>query len=102
MTHIKNVAHEALGAHQRGSRCCLQCERFDFSRSNNVFPYALSSLAAELDVSYWSGDEFHPLLKLEPGVYFTRDYIIARFRAGPDFYSKGSAYLKLDLSIDLY
>jgi hypothetical protein len=53
-------------------------ERFDFSRSNNVFPYALSSLAAELDVSYWSGDEFHPLLKLQPGVYFTRDYITAR------------------------
>ena len=50
-------------------------ERFDFSRSNSVFPYALSSVAAEIDVSYWNGDDFHPLLRLEPGVYYTRDYI---------------------------
>jgi len=50
-------------------------ERFDFSRSNAVFPYSISSLASEIDVSYWTGDEFLPLLKLEPGVYYTRDYI---------------------------
>ncbi|MBV8416259.1 MAG: hypothetical protein JO251_13700 [Verrucomicrobia bacterium] len=50
-------------------------ERFDFSRSNNVFPYALSSVAAEMNVAYWTGDEFYPLLKLGPGVYYTRDYI---------------------------
>jgi hypothetical protein len=55
----------------------VDAERFDFSRSNNIFPYAMSSLAAELDVSYWSGDDFHPLIKLEPGVYFTRDHITA-------------------------
>jgi hypothetical protein len=50
-------------------------ERFDFSRSNSIFPYAISSIAGEIDVSYWSGDDFHPLLKLEPGVYYTRDHI---------------------------
>jgi Domain of unknown function (DUF6268) len=52
-------------------------ERFDFSRSNSVFPYAVSSLASEIDVSYWSGDDLNPLLKLQPGVYFTRDHITA-------------------------
>jgi hypothetical protein len=26
-------------------------------------------------VAYWTGDEFYPLLKLGPGVYYTRDYI---------------------------
>jgi hypothetical protein len=52
-------------------------ERFDFSRSNSVFPYAVSSLDAEINVSYWSGDELNPLLKLQPGVYFTRDHISA-------------------------
>ena len=52
-------------------------ERFDFSRSNSIFPYAISSLDAEIDLSYWSGDELNPLLKLQPGVYFTRDHITA-------------------------
>jgi len=50
-------------------------ERFDFSRSNAIFPYSISALASEIDVSYWTGDEFLPLLKLEPGVYYTRDHI---------------------------
>jgi Domain of unknown function (DUF6268) len=52
-------------------------ERFAFSRSNDIFPYAMSSLAAEIAVSYWTGDDFFTLLKLEPGVYFTRDRIAA-------------------------
>ena len=50
-------------------------ERFAFSRSNDIFPYAMSSVSAEIAISYWTGDVFFPLLKLEPGIYFTRDYI---------------------------
>jgi hypothetical protein len=50
-------------------------ERFAFSRSNSLFPSALTSLAAEFAISYWDGDEFFPILKVEPGLYYTRDYI---------------------------
>ena len=50
-------------------------ERFAFSRSNDIFPYAMSSVSAEIAISYWTGDVFFPLLKLEPGIYFTRDYV---------------------------
>src|SRR3984893_16633058 len=50
-------------------------ERFAFSRSNDIFPYAMSSVSAEITISYWTGDVFFPLLKLEPGIYFTRDYV---------------------------
>jgi hypothetical protein len=53
----------------------LDSERFAFSRSNSLFPYAMTSVAAEIAVSYWDGDEFFPLLKIEPGFYYTRDYI---------------------------
>ena len=35
----------------------------------------MTSVAAEIAVSYWDGDEFFPLLKIEPGFYYTRDYI---------------------------
>lgn len=50
-------------------------DRYDFSRSNSIFPYALTAVAGEGSISYWDGDEFFPLLTLKPGVYFTRDYI---------------------------
>jgi hypothetical protein len=50
-------------------------ERFAFSHSNDIFPYAMSSVSAEIAISYWTGDVFFPLLKLEPGIYFTRDYV---------------------------
>jgi Domain of unknown function (DUF6268) len=50
-------------------------ERFAFSHSNDIFPYAMSSVSAEIAMSYWTGDVFFPLLKLEPGIYFTRDYV---------------------------
>jgi hypothetical protein len=53
----------------------LDSERFTFSRSNSLFPYAMTSVAAEIAVSYWDGDEFFPLLKIEPGIYYTRNYI---------------------------
>jgi hypothetical protein len=53
----------------------LDSERFLFSRSNNLFPYAMTSVAAEAALSYWDGDEFFPLLKIQPGIYYTRNYI---------------------------
>jgi Domain of unknown function (DUF6268) len=52
----------------------LDSERFAFSRSNSLFPYAMTSVAAEIAVSYWDGDDFFPLLKIEPGFYYTRDF----------------------------
>lgn len=53
----------------------LDSERFAFSRSNSFFPYTMTSVAAEAAISYWDGDEFFPLLKIQPGIYYTRDYI---------------------------
>lgn len=51
-------------------------DQFQFSRSNaTLFPYSLTSDAAVIAISYWSGDEYHPLLRLEPGVYYTRNHI---------------------------
>lgn len=51
-------------------------DQFQFSRSNaTLFPYSLTSDAAVIAISYWAGDEYHPLLRLEPGVYYTRDHI---------------------------
>ena len=50
-------------------------EQFIFSRSNSLYPYSNSSMAGELSLAYWTGDDFYPLLKFEPGVYYTRDYI---------------------------
>jgi hypothetical protein len=51
----------------------VAAERFDFSRSNSLFPYSIASLAGEVSLSYWTGDEYFPLIKFEPGVYYTRD-----------------------------
>jgi Domain of unknown function (DUF6268) len=51
-------------------------DQFLFSRSNSaLFPYSLTSDAAVIAVSYWSGDEYHALLRLEPGIYYTRNHI---------------------------
>jgi Domain of unknown function (DUF6268) len=50
-------------------------ERYDFSRSNSIFPSSISSVAGELSLSYWTGDDYYSLLKFEPGVYYTRDHI---------------------------
>jgi|SRR5580700_530607 hypothetical protein len=50
-------------------------ERFNFSRSNSFFPYAMTSLAGELVFAYWDGDDFYPVLRFEPGLYYTRAYI---------------------------
>lgn len=53
----------------------VNSERFDFSRSNAVYPSSIASVAGEVSLSYWTGDDYYQLLKFEPGVYYTRDYI---------------------------
>lgn len=50
-------------------------ERFDFSRSDSLYPSSITSVAGDVALSYWTGDDFYPLLKLEPGIYYTRDHI---------------------------
>jgi hypothetical protein len=42
-------------------------ERFAFSRSNDIFPYAMSSVSAEIAISYWTGDVFSHCLSLNLG-----------------------------------
>jgi hypothetical protein len=56
-------------------QCGIDSERFDFSRSNSLYPSSISSMAAEVSFSYWTGEDFYPVLKLEPGFYYTRDHI---------------------------
>ena len=82
-------------------------DRYDFSRSNSVFPYALSGVALEGAISYWDGDEFFPLLTLKPGVYYTRDYITlnsfdlpVRLAAGFKVHDK--VHLVLGFEADVY
>jgi hypothetical protein len=76
----------------------IDSERFDFSRSNSsTFPSSITSLAAEVSLSYWTGDDFYPLLQFLPGIYYTRGYItlnsfdmpvraVAGWKAWEDFY----------------
>ena len=40
-------------------------EQFIFSRSNSLYPYSISSMAGELSLAYWTGDDFYPLLKFD-------------------------------------
>lgn len=56
-------------------RLGFDLSRYDFSRSNAVFPYALNALAGEFALEYWHGDDIGALLKVSPGVYFARDHI---------------------------
>jgi uncharacterized protein DUF6268 len=73
-------------------------ERFAFSRSNDIFPYGMSSVSAQIAISYWTGDAFFPLLKLEPGIYFTRDYIT---RNSFDIPLRVAAGIKINESVHL-
>jgi hypothetical protein len=83
----------------------VDSERFDFSRSNTIYPSSISSVAAEVAISYWTGDEFFPLLKFEPGVYYTRDDITSRsfdvpIRAVAGFKVQDNLHLVLGLDLD--
>jgi hypothetical protein len=53
----------------------VDSERYDFSRSNAIYPSSIASVAGEISLAYWTGDDYYQLLKFEPGVYYTRDYI---------------------------
>jgi hypothetical protein len=53
----------------------IDSERYDFSRSNAIYPSSIASIAGEISLSYWTGDDYYQLLKFEPGVFYTRDYI---------------------------
>jgi len=83
----------------------VDTERFEFSRSNSIYPSSIASVAGEFALSYWTGDGFYPLLKFEPGVYYTRDYITANsfdvpIRAVAGFKVQDSVHLVLGVDID--
>jgi hypothetical protein len=83
----------------------IDSERYGFSRSNNVYPYSIASVAGEFSLSYWTGDEFFPVLKFEPGVYYTRDYITTKsfdvpIRAVGGFKVQDKIHLVLGVDVD--
>ncbi len=82
-------------------------ERFDFSRSNLLFPYSFTSLSGEILFSYWSVDDFYPVVQLEPGIYYTRDHITGNsfdipIRITPGFQLRPNLYLIFGASIDAF
>ena len=82
-------------------------ERFDFSRSNSQFPYSFTSLSGEILFSYWSGDSFYPVIRLEPGIYYTRDHVTENsfdfpIRITPGFKLTPNLYVIFGCSIDVY
>jgi hypothetical protein len=83
----------------------LESERFDFSRSNSIYPSSITSVAGEVSLSYWTGDEYFPLLKFEPGVYYTRDYITTNsfdvpIRAVAGFKIREKVHVVLGMDLD--
>ena len=82
-------------------------ERFDFSRSNSQFPYSFTSLSGEILFSYWSGDSFYPVIRIEPGIYYTRDHVTENsfdvpVRITPGFKLNPNLYVIAGCSIDVY
>jgi Domain of unknown function (DUF6268) len=82
-------------------------ERVDFSRSNSIFPNSFTSLSGEVMFSYWSGDDFFPVIRLEPGLYYTRDHITRNsfdvpIRITPGFKVTDSLYVILGCSVDSF
>jgi hypothetical protein len=80
-------------------------EQFIFSRSNSLYPYSISSVAGEFSLSYWTGNDFHPVLKFEPGVYYTRDYITKNsfdvpIRAVTGFKVRDDVHVVLGVDVD--
>jgi hypothetical protein len=83
----------------------IDYERFDFSRSNAIFPYSFTSFSGEAMFSYWSGDDFYPVIQLEPGLYYTRDHVTGNsfdipIRITPGFKLTDGLYIILGCSID--
>jgi hypothetical protein len=83
----------------------LDYERFDFSRSNDLYPYSLTAANAEINFAYWSGDSYYPIIKIEPGIYYTRDHVTRNsfdvpVRITPGFQLTKSLYVIVGCSID--
>jgi hypothetical protein len=54
----------------------IEAEQFAFSRSDSkAFPGVLSGFNVEVALSYWSGEEFFPLVRLEPGFFFAGSHV---------------------------
>lgn len=52
-----------------------------------------------MNFSYWSGDDFYPVVRIEPGIYYTRDHVTrdsfdAPLRLTPGFKVSENLYLK--------
>src|SRR5260221_14035486 len=82
-------------------------DRFDFSRSRSVFPYALTSLSGELIFAYWDGDDFYPVLRFEPGLYYTRSHITKNsfdvpIRFTPGLKLSDNLYVIGGISLDIF
>jgi Domain of unknown function (DUF6268) len=83
----------------------VDSERFEFSRSNVIYPSSITSIAGEFSISYWTGDDYYQLLKFEPGVYYTQDNITANsfdvpIRAVAGFKVRDNLHLVLGLDLD--
>ena len=82
-------------------------ERYDFSRSNAQFPYSFTSFSGEILFSYWSGDSFYPVIRIEPGIYYTRDHVTGNsfdvpIRITPGFKVSPNLYVIVGCSIDAF
>src|SRR4051812_36442100 len=78
--HLENLGSQAVSYYELEAlrrfhlvdnwyfRVGFDLSRFDFSRSNSVFPYALSSVAGEVALEYWHGEDIGVLVKLSPGL----------------------------------
>ena len=82
-------------------------ERYDFSRSNAQFPYSFTSFSGEILFSYWSGDSFYPVIRIEPGIYYTRDHVTGNsfdvpIRITPGFKVSPNLYVIAGCSIDAF
>ena len=83
--HLESLGSQAAGYYELEAlrrfhiadnwyfRVGFDVSRFDFSRSNAVFPYSLNQVAGEVALEYWHGDDIGVLLKVSPCVYFARD-----------------------------
>ena len=85
----------------------VDSERFDFSRSNSIYPSSIQSLDAEVSLSYWTGDDFYPLLKFQPGAYYTNSHITLNsfdvpIRAVAGIKTVDSVYAVLGVDADPY
>jgi Domain of unknown function (DUF6268) len=84
----------------------IEAEQFVFSRSDgNAFPSSLNSFNAEIAFSYWSGEDFYPLLRIEPGAFFAGRHVTANsfdmpLRIAAGIKVRDNLYLVIGLTAD--